>query len=211
MSDWIKWEGGECPVGPYVMVDYIVRDEAKTTHKSMAKNLRWDHTARTGECNGDIMSYRISENNTKVADSGVKDTNPKAAIGSTALPMTSVSPLFCAHVALAKFNGKGKYGGSNFIGTEVLMSVYLDAIKRHFDKILMGEVVDEVDGVNHWGAIGANIDIILCAEAAGTLIDDRLRCDGQLEAYKALTPLVASLSKLHKDRKPVHYFMRDKK
>lgn len=136
--------------------------------------------------------------------------NPKLAQGNLALPMTAVSPLFCAHVALAKHNGRGKHGGSNFIGTKVLMSTYLDAIQRHLDKIRMGEVVDEVDGVNHFGAIGANADIIVCAQAAGTLVDDRLRCDGQLEAYKALTPMVKRLNELHKDKKPKHYYMKDK-
>lgn len=139
------------------------------------------------------------------------DTNPKASIGSQALPMSMCSPLFAAHVALGKYNGMLKYGGSNYIGTEVVMSIYLDAIQRHLDKIKMGEVVDEVDGVNHFGAIGANCDIILSAQAAGTLIDDRLRSDGQLEAYKALTPLVKSLQELHKNKNPKHYYAKEDK
>jgi hypothetical protein len=136
--------------------------------------------------------------------------NPKHAIGNTSLPMTMPSALFRAMVALGKQNGAGKYGGANYIGTPVVMSTYMNAIQRHFDKILMGEDCDEVDGVPHWGAIGANIDIIVSAAAAGTLIDDRLRADGQLEAYKALTPLVKSLAELHKDRTPKHFYMKDK-
>ena len=136
-------------------------------------------------------------------------TNPKHAIGSTALPMTMPSALFRAMVALGKANGAGKYGGANYIGTPVVMSTYLNAIQRHFDKILMGEDCDAVDGVPHWGAIGANIDIIVSAAAAGTLIDDRLRADGQLAAYNGLTPLVKSLSELHKDRTPKHFYMKD--
>jgi hypothetical protein len=136
--------------------------------------------------------------------------NPKQGAGSVQLPMTLPSPLFRAHITLAKLNGKGKYGGANFIGTNVLMSTYLDAIQRHFDKILMGEEFDEVDGVSHWGAIGAGIDIILTARAAGTLDDDRLRADGQLEAYKALTPMVKKLQELHKDKKPYHYLMANR-
>ena len=146
----------------------------------------------------------------EVVEQGEADTNPKASIGSQALPMSMCSPLFAAHVALGKYNGMLKYGGSNYIGTEVVMSIYLDAIQRHLDKIKLGEVVDEVDGVNHFGAIGANCDIILSAQAAGTLIDDRLRSDGQLEAYKALTPMVKSLQELHKDKNPKHYYVKDK-
>ncbi len=135
--------------------------------------------------------------------------NPKAQIGSHALPMGMISPLFSAHVALGKLNGAEKYGLANYIGTEVVMSIYLDAIQRHLDKIKMGEVVDEVDGVNHFGAIGANCDIILSAQAAGTLIDDRPLCTGQLEAYKALTPMVKQLKELHKEKNPRHYYAKD--
>ncbi len=90
------------------------------------------------------------------------------------------------------------------------MSTYLDGIQRHLDKFRMGETFDEVDGVHHFGAIGKGMDIILSAEAAGTLVDDRLRCDGQLEAYKALTPTVKSLQELHKDKNPYHYLMVNK-
>lgn len=136
--------------------------------------------------------------------------NPKEGIGSLALPMSLVSPLFRAQVALAKLNGKGKYGGANFIGTHVTMSTYLDAAYRHLDKLAMGEYEDEVDKVPHAGAIGACLDIIECARAAGTLVDDRLRHDGQLEAYKALTPMVKALQELHRGKNPKHYYARDK-
>lgn len=136
-------------------------------------------------------------------------TNPKAALGAASLPMTRLSPLACAVGALGKYNGALKYGTSNFIGTQVVMSIYLDAIRRHFDAILMGEDVDPIDKVPHWGAIMANIDLILCAQAAGTLIDDRARADGQLEAVRALKPLVASLQELHKGKEPKHYLMKE--
>ncbi len=136
--------------------------------------------------------------------------NPKAQIGSKSLPITMLSPLVCALGSLGKLNGMLKYGGCNYIGTNVVLSIYLDAIRRHLDKIIMGENCDAVDGVPHFGAILANIDIIVSAQAAGTLIDDRLRCDGQLEAVAALTPLVASLQDLHKNKQPKHYYM-DKK
>jgi hypothetical protein len=139
---------------------------------------------------------------------GVPDTNPKQSIGAVALPMTMVSPLFRAMVALGKANGAGKYGLTNYIGSPVVMSTYLHAIQRHLDKIMMGEDVDAVDGVPHWGAIGANCDIIVSAQAAGTLIDDRPRADGQLEAVAALVPLVKSLAELHKDRNPKHFYMK---
>jgi len=137
------------------------------------------------------------------------EENPKLAIGNIALPMTLLSPITIATGCLGKLNGKLKYGGSNYIGTKVIMSTYMDAIARHFAKIQLGEDVDSVDNVPHWGAIIANIDIILSAKAAGTLIDDRLRSDGQLEAIKELVPLVRSLQELHKDKNPKHYFLTE--
>jgi hypothetical protein len=136
--------------------------------------------------------------------------NPKQGAGSVQLPMSLVTPLLRANIALAKYNGKEKYGLANFIGTEVLMSTYLDAIYRHLDKLCMGEEVDELDGVPHIGAIGAGLDIICAARAAGTLVDDRGRCDGQLEAYKALTPLVKQLKELHAGKNPYHNYMVNK-
>jgi hypothetical protein len=167
---------------------------------------------------GAKMNIKVSCNKEENSEENMEETfeenseenseeNPKLAIGNVALPMTLLSPLTIATGCLGKLNGKLKYGGSNYIGTKVIMSTYMDAIARHFAKIQLGEDVDSVDGVPHWGAIIANIDIILSAKAAGTLIDDRLRSDGQLEAIKELVPLVKSLQELHKDKNPKHYFL----
>lgn len=155
--------------------------------------------------------YELIEFNEPEEEASVGvNLNPKATIGAASLPMTRLSPLACAVGALGKHNGALKYGTANYIGTQVVMSIYLDAIRRHFDAILMGEDCDPVDKVPHWGAIMANIDIILCAQAAGTLVDDRPRADGQLEAVRALKPLVASLQELHKEKNPKHYYLKDK-
>lgn len=137
--------------------------------------------------------------------------NPKALIGSKALPLTAASPFLALYACLGKANGAGKYGVSNFIGTKVVMSIYMDAIQRHFDKLRAGEWADAVDNVPHWSAILANIDIILSAKHAGTLIDDRpmISTKGYQEAIAELTPLVASLQELHKDREPKHYYLKD--
>ena len=59
---WIEWDGGECPVAPETLVDYVMREigiyYAKAeSHSSWARagNLRWSH----GEGPGDIIFYRI--------------------------------------------------------------------------------------------------------------------------------------------------------
>lgn len=139
----------------------------------------------------------------------VADTNPKQALGLSSIPMNLLSPLACAYGSLGKLNGKLKYGGSNFIGTEVIMSIYMDAIRRHLDGIMAGEEFDPADGVPHFGAMLANIDIILCARAAGTLIDDRPLLKGYREEMDKLKPIVAQLQELHKDKNPKHYLLKD--
>jgi len=139
------------------------------------------------------------------------NVNPKEAIGLTNLPLTLVSPLLNAYACIGKLNGKEKYGMSNYNASPVLMSIYLDAIRRHFDKILAGQIVDASDNVPHWSAILANIDIIVSAEAAGTLIDDRPLVIGYEGVLDKLTPLVKSLQELHKDKTPRDFTLKDKK
>jgi hypothetical protein len=52
---WIKWDGGECPVGDGVMVNYRFRDDDHDNLPLIALNLRWSHV---GSCY-DIVAYRI--------------------------------------------------------------------------------------------------------------------------------------------------------
>lgn len=55
MSDWIKWNGGECPVadGTKVEVEFPGGDSTTST----AQDLRWRHLGLMG----DIVSYRVVE------------------------------------------------------------------------------------------------------------------------------------------------------
>jgi hypothetical protein len=138
-------------------------------------------------------------------------TNPKQALGLSNIPMNLFSPIACAYGSIGKLNGKLKYGGSNFLGTEVIMSIYMDAIRRHVDAIMSGEEFDPIDGAPHFGAILANVDIILCARAAGTLIDDRLLLRGYREEMNNLLPIVKNLQEFHKDRNPKHYLLNEGK
>ena len=203
MSEWIE-NTGEQPVDDDVLVDVQILDADKDNPLLFGKKaLNWSWAS--GKVSGTITHWRLSETIDKASDT----TNPKALLGLTNLPMTMLSPLTIVLGNLGKLNGKLKYGGANYIGTNVVMSIYMDAILRHFYAILSGEDADPVDNVPHWGAILANIDIIVNAKAANTLIDDRLRADGQLEAMRELKPLVASLQELHKDKNPKHYYLKD--
>lgn len=201
MNEWTDFKGtdGYAPsevAGRAIQIK--LRDGTETVY-GYADSYEW---AIDGS-DGDIVQYRVLTAET--------NTNPKMLVGSKALPMSLLSPVTIAYGCLGKLNGKEKYGLSNYIGTQVVMSIYIDAIKRHLAKIELGEEYDEADGVPHWGAIIANIDIIVSAQLAKTLIDDRMLSVGQLEELKRITPLVASLQELHKDKDPVHYYLKEKK
>jgi len=149
----------------------------------------------------------VSEEVVQVSDSKV---NPKQALGQASLPLNLFSPLATAYGSIGKLNGKLKYGLSNFVATPVIASIYADAIRRHLDKWMAGQEFDESDGVPHFAAMLANIDILLCARAAGTLVDDRPLLIGFEAEMEKLTPIVKALHELHKDKNPHHNLLSEK-
>ena len=135
------------------------------------------------------------------------NTNPKESLGLSNIPMNLLSPIACAYGSIGKLNGKLKYGLSNYNGTKVIMSIYIDAVRRHLDAFMSGEECDPADNVPHMAAILANVDIILCARAADTLIDDRPLIKGYREEMTKLKELVPMLQELHKGKNPKHYYL----
>lgn len=198
---WVEWKGGDCPVPDDAMVTVELRDGSiigLPDDMRPAWSYYWSHNGG----GGDIIAYKVIRDEVR---SKSADTNPKQAIGASKLPLHLVSPLAMAYMAVGLYNGAGKYGISNYKGTEVIMSIYLAAIMRHFMAIMEGEEFDPVDGSPHWGAILANIAIILDARAVGKLIDDRPIAGGYLKEVEKLTKIYQNLQELHKDKKPFHY------
>lgn len=52
---WIEWEGGECPVPKYAIVQIRMRDGINACEPGVAGDLRWGHRG----LGGDIISYRV--------------------------------------------------------------------------------------------------------------------------------------------------------
>lgn len=140
--------------------------------------------------------------------SKTKDTNPKEQIGLAKLPLHLWSPLASAYGSLGLLNGM-KYGYGNYKATPVLASIYIAAIKRHLSAWEEGQECDPVDGVPHFGAILANVAILLESRAVGTMVDDRQIRGGYLKEVEKLTEIANSVQELHKDRKPYHYSIKD--
>jgi hypothetical protein len=125
------------------------------------------------------------------------------------VPLSLLSPIAKAQWALAQFCGMSKYGAWNFRAAGVRLSIYLDAIDRHRDALLSGETYDPVDGTHHLGNIMACCAIILDAEAAGVLVDDRPPSISVRPTYADVEARMAKLRVQYEDRNPRHYTIAD--
>lgn len=138
-----------------------------------------------------------------------KDTNPKDAIGDTKVPLWLLSAVAKAHWALAQFAGLLKYGAWNWRVAGVRTSVYLSAMQRHIDAYTSGEDLDPIDGTKHLGNIMACAAILLDAEAAGKLTDDRPPVLGVRKAYAEVEAQMRALRAQYADKLPRHYTIAD--
>ena len=144
-------------------------------------------------------------------DKTCKPSNPKDICGDVKLPLHLWPATATAYGCIAMLNGMLKYGRSNFRAVGVRASIYQDAAKRHLDAWFEGEECDPDDGVPHLSAALACIAIIIDADAAGKLTDDRMVSGGYRKTMDKLTPHVARLKKLHEKRSPKHYTIDDSK
>jgi len=138
-----------------------------------------------------------------------KHSNPKDIIGSDKIPLhlwpESASILGCLGLA----EGMLKYGRSNFRAVGVRASIYYDALRRHTIKWFEGEDVDEESGLPHLAHALACLAILVDAQCAGKLNDDRVIKGGTLELLKEMTPHVKRLKEKYKDKNPRHYTIND--
>ena len=136
--------------------------------------------------------------------------NPKDAIGSDKLPLHLVPAHVIAGESLALLDGALKYGRTNWRVTGVRASIYVDACKRHIEAWFEGREADPDSGLHDLWHAKACLTIILDAQAAGKLTDDRMVAGGHEAAMRAMTPHVARLKALHAKRtQPRHYTIVD--
>lgn len=154
---------------------------------------------------GDLVSHP-----TEVYDSAASPPampNPKDVAGSRKLPLSLWPAIATAEGSLALLNGACKYGQANWRRVPIRLSVYLDAIMRHVTAVAEGGWRDE-EGVTHLGSALASLAIVLDAEAAGTLIDDRSVAGGYADRVPSLTAEVGRIKALHAAKHPRHYTMQ---
>lgn len=137
--------------------------------------------------------------------SELKPSNPKDLIGSGKIPMHLWPATASALGSLGLLDGMLKYGRSNFREVGVRASIYFDAANRHLNAWFEGEAVDPDSGLPHLAHALACLAIIVDAEAAGKLNDDRQAPGGYRELINSLTPHVARLKAVHEGKTPAHY------
>lgn len=139
-----------------------------------------------------------------------KPSNPKDAIGSDKLPLHLWPTTATAMGSIGLLEGMLKYGRNNWRVSGVRASIYVDACKRHLDAWFEGEEVAPDSGVPHLANALACLAILVDAEAAGLLTDDRqYRGAGYRTLVESLTPHVARLKALHSAKSPKHYTIAD--
>lgn len=135
-----------------------------------------------------------------------KPTNPKDIIGSDKLPLHLWPATATAMGCLGFLEGALKYGRSNFRAVGVRSSIYYDAARRHLDAWFEGEDNAPDSGLPHLAHLLACIAILVDAEAAGKLNDDRTYPGGYHQLRDQLTPHVKRLKEKYASvPEPTHY------
>jgi hypothetical protein len=101
------------------------------------------------------------------------DDNPKTIHGAAKPPLHLVPAAGVIHEAAAFADGAAKYGPYNWRERRVSTTTYIAAAKRHLEAWFNGEEYDPVSVVHHLGHARACLGIILDAQCAGMLNDDR--------------------------------------
>lgn len=138
-----------------------------------------------------------------------KPTNPKDALGANKVPLHLWPTTATTLGAMALLDGALKYGRSNYRVIGVRASIYYDAAMRHIMRWFEGEDCDRESGLPHLSHALACLAIIVDAQAAGKLRDDRNYPGGLEEMLVDFTPEVAALKEKYKDRTPKHYTIQD--
>lgn len=144
-------------------------------------------------------------------DNQLKETNPKDAIGCNKIPFHLFPETATIYGTLGLLDGALKYGRGNWREAGVKISIYYDACRRHMDAYFEGEDIDPDSGLPHLAHAMACIAILIDAFAANKLVDDRAYKGGYRKLINEMTPHVARLKELHKNKNPKHWTIKDNK
>ena len=95
MSDWIEWNGGDCPVDALTLVDVKLRNGTERSYGVRAVSLRWSKLQ--GYKDSDIIAYRVREEVPEDSDFQLDNLDPLklptqfSGIGAIQKPTDSVN------------------------------------------------------------------------------------------------------------------------
>lgn len=135
----------------------------------------------------------------------MREDNPKDTIGSAKLPIHLWPETATMMGCVAMLDGALKYGRCNWRIAGVRASIYVDACRRHLGAWFEGEDADPDSGLPHLAHALACLAIIVDAEAAGMLHDDRQWPGGHRDLADRLTPHVERLQHLRVNHQPLHW------
>ena len=139
----------------------------------------------------------------------LKNTNPKDLIGSSKIPLHLFPMTATIYGAMALLDGALKYGRANWRVAGVRASIYYDACLRHMTKWFEGQDIDSDSGLPHLAHAMACIVILIDANEAGKLKDDRMVEGGYLKLLDKMTSEVRRLKEKHKGKNPKHFTIED--
>ena len=132
--------------------------------------------------------------------------NPKDAIANGKIPLHLWPSTATAMGAIGLLEGRFKYGNANWREAGVRASVYVSACQRHLAAWFEGEDTDPDSHLPHLSHALACLAILVDAQAAGKLTDDRQYPGGYRKLMDELTPLVAMVNDKYADKpEPRHY------
>lgn len=136
-------------------------------------------------------------------------TNPKDMIGSDKMPYHLWPETATVLGCLGLLDGALKYGRGNFRKMGIRASIYYDAMQRHLKAWFEGEDLDPDSGLPHFAHLLACAALVVDAQAAGKLYDDRAVKGGYRKLVEEMTPHVKRLKALHAGKSPRHWTIED--
>jgi hypothetical protein len=130
---------------------------------------------------------RLNLRPTSPPEAALPDGNPKTRFGMAKPPLALIPAAAKVLVSMAFGDGASKYGPANWRIDPVTASTYLNAAERHIDSWIDGEEAAADSGVHHLAHAAACLMILLDAQYAGTLNDDRPPKAATADLIKALT------------------------
>lgn len=104
---------------------------------------------------------------------GMKETNPKDAVGNKKVAFSTVPSSVLAEVAVGMTEGARKYARHNWRVAGVRGSIYYDATLRHLFKWWEGEDLDPDSGLSHIAKAITSLVVMRDAMINEKFTDDR--------------------------------------